>query len=68
MTLPGHSNVRQGVAVPSWLQLCAVSGSSGIKLSEYIYTLCLVLPGTYHGVDGKDMEQQMKDNFFSPKA
>jgi hypothetical protein len=37
ITLGGHSNISQVVAGPSHLQLCAVLGSSGIKLSKYIY-------------------------------
>jgi hypothetical protein len=33
ITLPGHADVSQAAAGPSRLQLCAVLGSSGIKLS-----------------------------------
>ena len=36
ITLPGHADVSQAAAGPCRLQLCAVLGSSGIKLSEYI--------------------------------
>jgi hypothetical protein len=34
--LPGRADVSQAAAGPCRLQLCAVLGSSGIKLSEYI--------------------------------
>jgi hypothetical protein len=33
ITLHGHSDLRHAVAWPCWLQLCAVLGSSGIKIS-----------------------------------
>jgi hypothetical protein len=34
--LSAHSDVSQAVAGPSQLQLCAVLGSSGVKLPEYM--------------------------------
>jgi len=36
--LSGHSAVSQAAVRPCQLQLCAMLGSSGIKLSEYICT------------------------------
>ena len=36
ITLSGCDDVSQAAARPCRLQLCAVLGSSGIKLSEYI--------------------------------
>jgi hypothetical protein len=38
ITLPGYADVSQAEAGPCRLQLCAVLGSSGIKLSEYVCT------------------------------
>ena len=35
-TCSGRSDVSQAVARPSRMQLCAVLGSSGTKLSEYV--------------------------------
>jgi hypothetical protein len=34
ITLPGHADVSEAVARLCRLQLCAVLGSSGVKLSE----------------------------------
>jgi hypothetical protein len=39
VTLPGRADVSEAAAGRCRLQLCAVLGSSGIKLSEYICTL-----------------------------
>jgi hypothetical protein len=36
ITLPGRADVSQAAAGPCRLQLCAVLGSSGVKLAEYI--------------------------------
>jgi hypothetical protein len=39
--LPGPSDMCQAEAGPSQLQLCAVLGSAGIMLSEYIYRMTM---------------------------
>jgi hypothetical protein len=39
ITFPGRSGVSQALAGVVLLQLCAVLGRSGIKSSEYIYTM-----------------------------
>jgi hypothetical protein len=43
--LPGRADVSQAAAGQCRLQLCAVLGNSGIKLSEYI---CITMECSYH--------------------